>query len=375
MSRLRYELLHQDPHTQARAGKVITPHGEIETPIFMPVGTLGSVKCMKPRELHEIGAQIILGNTYHLYLRPGHQLIEKMGGLHNFIGWEKPILTDSGGFQVFSQEGLRKITEKGVEFRSHLDGSKHFIGPEESMAIQMSLGADIAMAFDECAALPATKERIKDAMDRTTRWLARCVEAHNKPEQALFGIIQGGIELDLRQQHLEELLPFDLPGYAIGGLSVGEAPADMYRVVADLAPRMPADKPRYLMGVGTPEDLVNCVESGVDMFDCVMPTRHARNAQLFTSLGRIKMRNAQYIDDEGPLDPHCSCYTCQTFSRSYLRHLYNSKEMLGPILGTLHNLHYYLAIMSQMREAIKEGRFLEWKQHFYALREGAEGEA
>jgi queuine tRNA-ribosyltransferase len=373
MAALTFEVFHQDTETAARTGQVTTPHGTIQTPIFMPVGTVGTVKGMKPRELREVGSQIILGNTYHLFLRPGEKLIERFGGLHKFMGWDGPILTDSGGFQVFSQESLRKVTEAGVEFRSHLDGSKRWLGPEESMAVQEALGADIAMAFDECVALPATRERLVDAMDRTTRWLDRCVKAHTREDQALFGIIQGGIELDLRRQHLEQIVEFDLPGYAIGGLSVGEAPEDMYRVVDDLAPRMPADKPRYLMGVGRPEDLVMCVSAGVDMFDCVMPTRHARNAQLFTRTGRVKMRNAAHTDDERPIDPECGCYTCQNFSRAYMRHLFKSKEMLGPILATHHNLHYYLDLMSEMRAAINAGTFLAWRRDFFAKRE-PEGE-
>lgn len=372
MSALTFEVFQQDQETEARLGCVTTPHGKIETPIFMPVGTAGTVKGMKPRELHEIGAQIILGNTYHLFLRPGEELIQNFGGLHEFMRWDGPILTDSGGFQVFSLEGIRKVSEKGVEFRSHIDGSKRWMGPEESMAVQEALGSDIAMAFDECVALPADRSRVMDAMNRTTRWLERCVKAHKREDQALFGIIQGGIETDLRRQHLEQIVEFDLPGYAIGGLSVGEAPEDMYRIVNDLAPRMPADKPRYLMGVGRPEDLVTCVAAGVDMFDCVMPTRHARNSQFFTRSGRLKIRNARYFNDEIAIDPECGCYTCQNFSRAYMRHLFNSKEMLGPILATHHNLYYYLDLMSEMRAAIREGTFSAWKDDFFARR--AEGE-
>lgn len=360
MSVFHFEVTHQDTETQARVGRIITPHGEIETPIFMPVGTAGSVKGLQPRALEEIQAQIILGNTYHLFLRPGHELIARAGGLHKFIQWHGPILTDSGGFQVFSHNELCKITEAGVEFRSHIDGSRKWLGPEESMAVQEALGADIIMAFDECVALPATPTQVKEAMGRTTRWLERCIKAHQRKDQALFGIIQGGIDLDLREQHLQELASFDLPGYALGGLSVGEAPAEMYRVVHTIAPKMPAHKPRYLMGVGKPIDLITCVAGGIDMFDCVMPTRNARNACLFTRHAPIKIRNAQYKEDWGPVDPTCSCYTCQHFSRAYLRHLFVSKEMLGPILATHHNLHFYLHLMQEMRDAIRAGHFGSW---------------
>ncbi len=365
MAAISFEVEHQDQETSARTGRLQTPHGEIQTPIFMPVGTAGTVKGMKPRDLLEVGSQIILGNTYHLFLRPGHELVRQMGGLHKFMSWDKPILTDSGGFQVFSQAELRKITEEGVEFRSYLDGSKMWMGPEESMEVQEALGVDIIMAFDECVALPATRDKIQDAMDRTTRWLKRCIKAHSREDQALFGIIQGGIELDLRRAHLEELAELGLPGYAIGGLSVGEAPEDMYRVVHDLAPRMPAEKPRYLMGVGRPEDLVECVAGGVDMFDCVMPTRNARNAQLFTTYGPLKIRNARYKDDPEPVDPECDCHTCTHFSRAYLRHLFVSKELLGSMLATHHNLAFYLRLMRQMRSAIEEGRFSTWRKDFY----------
>ncbi len=360
MTVFRFEVTHTCPETHARAGLLETPHGVIETPIFMPVGTAGTVKGMKPRDLHEMEAQIILGNTYHLYLRPGHELVKKAGGLHAFTGWNKPMLTDSGGFQVFSHSDLNKIKEKGVEFRSHIDGSKHFLGPEESIAIQEALGADIIMAFDECVALPAPREKILEGMQRTTRWLKRCMEAHTREDQALFGIVQGGTELDLRKQHLAELVEFDLPGYALGGLSVGEAPEEMHKVVHAIAPLMPEQKPRYLMGVGRPEDLTTCVAGGIDMFDCVMPTRNARNAYLFTKTGRVKIRNAQYKEDWRPIDETCSCYTCQNFSRAYLRHLFVCKEMLGAVLATHHNLHYYINLMTEMRQALREGNFGTW---------------
>ena len=365
MSAISFEVENVDPNTKARAGRLTTPHGIIETPIFMPVGTAGTVKGMRPSELKEIGSEIILGNTYHLFLRPGHELIKKLGGLHQFINWDRPILTDSGGFQVFSQANLRKITDEGVEFRSYLDGSKRWMGPEESIAVQEALGADIIMAFDECVALPADRKQLSSAMTRTTKWLKRCIDAQTREDQALFGILQGGTELDLRKQHLEEIGEFDLEGYAIGGLSVGEPPPVMHEIVHEIAPLMPQNKPRYLMGVGRPEDLVECVAGGIDMFDCVMPSRNARNAQLFTSYGRLRIRNAQFKDDPAPIDENCSCYTCQNFSRAYLRHLFVSKEMLGAMLATHHNLHFYLHLMKEMRNAIKKGQFPQWRQGFY----------
>ncbi len=365
MGAISFEVESVDRETRARAGRLTTPHGVIETPIFMPVGTAGTVKGMRPSDLKEIGAQIILGNTYHLFLRPGHELVKKMGGLHRFIGWDRPILTDSGGFQVFSQGDLRKITEEGVEFRSYIDGSKRWMGPEESIAVQEALGADIIMAFDECVALPATREQLISSMERTTRWLKRCIKAKTRDDQALFGILQGGTELDLRLRHLEEIVELDLEGYAIGGLSVGEPPQEMYRIVSEVAPLMPEDKPRYLMGVGTPEDIVESVANGVDMFDCVMPSRNARNAQLFTTYGRLRIRNARFKDDPRPIDEHCTCYTCRNFSRSYIRHLFMSREMLGPMLATHHNLHFYLNLVREMRRAIKEGNFSKWRAEFY----------
>jgi queuine tRNA-ribosyltransferase len=369
MADFSYRVVAEDPDTNARAGVLTTPHGEIETPIFMPVGTAATVKTMKPRELEEIGAQIILANTYHLFLRPGADLVQKMGGLHGFSRWSGPMLTDSGGFQVFSQSNLRKITEKGVQFRSYIDGSKHFMGPEESIAVQEALGADIIMAFDECTALPAERKQVLASMDRTTRWLKRCIDAKTRDDQALFGIIQGGVEEDLRKQHLEQLLPFDLPGYAIGGLSVGEPPAEMYRITEAIAPLMPADKPRYLMGVGRPQDLVESVSHGVDMFDCVMPSRNARNAHLFTKYGAMRIRNARYKDDPKAIDENTNCYASQNFSRAYLRHLFYAKEMLGPILATMHNLAYYLQLSREMRQAIIEGRFAAWRREFYTNQE------
>lgn len=289
-----------EPDTQARAGVFTTPHGEVNTPMFMPVGTAATVKGIKPSELVNMGAGVVLANTYHLFLRPGHALIRGLGGLHRFMGWDGPLLTDSGGFQVFSQSDLCKVSEEGVEFKSYLDGSQHWMGPEESIAVQEALGADVIMAFDQCAALPATTRVLEEALQRTTRWLRRCIDARTETPQALFGILQGGTDVHLRRRHLEEIVPFDLPGYAIGGLSVGEPPEEMHRVVAEVAPEMPADRPRYLMGVGRPEDLVESVHAGVDMFDCVMPTRNARNAYLFTHQGGLRIRNARFKDDPDP---------------------------------------------------------------------------
>lgn len=352
---LRFELEAVDG--QARAARLHLAHGEVETPIFMPVGTAGTVKGMTPRELDEAGVQILLGNTYHLNLRPGLDVIERFGGLHDMMGWRKPILTDSGGYQVFSLKDLRKISEEGVAFRNHLDGAKEMFSPEHVIAIQETIGSDIMMAFDECPALPATRSYLVDSLARTTRWARRCIDARTRPECALFGITQGGVDLDLRRAHVDELsqLPFD--GFAIGGLSVGEAKPKMYETVAAVAPRLVADKPRYLMGVGTPRDLIECIRRGVDMFDCVLPTRNGRNGQLFTSRGRLVIKHANYRLDQRPPDPDCQCYTCQNFSRAYLRHLFKSGEMLAGRLITGHNIAYYLRLMGDARAAIKDGRF------------------
>ena len=369
---ISFRLTATDPSCQARRGVLSTPHGDVQTPAFMPVGTAGSVKGLTPRQVSETGATMVLANTYHLYLRPGHQTVQELGGVHRFVAWDGPILTDSGGFQVFSHKEIRKISDDGVKFASFIDGSKHFIGPEESMAIQESLGADIAMAFDECPALPATRDRIKDAMDRTTRWLGRCVAAHSLADQGLFGIVQGGVETDLRAEHVEAITAFDLPGYALGGLSVGEEPEQMYDVVQHTAPLLPADRPRYLMGVGRPEDLLECVIRGVDMFDCVMPTRNARNGLLFTSQGRLVIRHAAHKRDERPLDPECGCYTCSNFSRAYLRHLHMAKEILAPVLCSLHNVHYYQELMSNIRSAVADGSLLELRKRLRSARENRE---
>ncbi|QQQ86153.1 tRNA guanosine(34) transglycosylase Tgt [Peptacetobacter hiranonis] len=366
MYAVTYELIKTCKQSGARLGVLHTPHGDIETPIFMPVGTQATVKSMTPEELKEIGSQIILSNTYHLYLRPGHELVKKAGGLHEFMHWDKPILTDSGGFQVFSLGPLRKISEEGVEFRSHLDGSKHFLTPEKAMEIQNALGSDIMMAFDECAPYPASREYVKNSLERTTRWLERCKEAHKNPEkQALFGIIQGGMYKDLREQSAKEITAIDLPGYAIGGLSVGEPKPIMYDILEHTTPFMPVDKPRYLMGVGSPDDLIEGVIRGVDMFDCVLPTRIARNGTAMTSQGKVVVRNATYAEDFTPLDPECDCYTCRNYTKAYIRHLIKTNEMLGARLITTHNLHFLLKLMENIRQAIREDRLLDFREEFF----------
>ena len=373
MNGLKFELLATEG--QARRGRVTLNHGVVETPIFMPVGTYGTVKAMAPYELDEVGAQIVLGNTFHLWLRPGTQIIDAHGGLHGFMQWHKPILTDSGGFQVFSLEGLRKITEEGVRFASPIDGARLMLTPEESMRIQHSLNSDIAMVFDECTPYaidgrPATVDEAATSMRMSLRWARRSrneFEALENPN-ALFGIVQGGMYETLRDESLAGLKDIGFHGYAIGGLSVGEPKEDMLRILAHVAPRLPQDAPRYLMGVGTPEDLVDGVAAGVDMFDCVMPTRNARNGWLFTRYGDVKIRNARYRDDTRPLDETCGCYTCRNFSRSYLHHLFRSNEILGARLNTIHNLHYYLELMQEMRDAIAGGVFAAWRAEFAANR-------
>ena len=366
MYAVKYELIKTCNQTGARLGRLHTPHGVIETPIFMPVGTQATVKSMTPEELKEIGSQIILSNTYHLYMRPGHDLIERAGGLHKFMNWDKPILTDSGGFQVFSLGPLRKIKEEGVEFRSHLDGSKHFLSPEKATEIQNALGSDIIMAFDECAPYPADRQYVKNSLERTTRWLERCKAAHKYPEkQALFGIVQGGMYKDLREQSAKEITAIDLPGYAIGGLSVGEPKDMMYEVLDYTVPLLPEDKPRYLMGVGSPDDLLEGVLRGIDMFDCVLPTRIARNGTAMTSQGKVVVRNASYAEDFTSLDPECDCYTCKNYTKAYLRHLIKCNEILGARLLTIHNLRFLLKMMENVREAIKEDRLLDYKKDFF----------
>ena len=353
---------------KARRGQLTLAHGRIETPAFMPVGTYGTVKAMSPLELKGIGTEIVLGNTFHLWLRPGLDVIEAHGGLHGFMGWDGPILTDSGGFQVFSLGALRKITEEGVRFQSPVNGDKLFLTPEESMRIQGVLNSDIAMIFDECTPYPATEREASDSMRLSLRWAARSKTAHKGNPNALFGIVQGGMFENLRNESLAELVRIGFDGYAIGGLSVGEPKEDMRRILEHTAPMLPADKPRYLMGVGTPEDLVASVSHGIDMFDCVMPTRNARNGMLFTQNGDIKIKNAQYRMDTKPLDEECGCYTCQNFSRAYLHHLHRLKEILGARLNTIHNLHYYQQLMGQMRKAIEEDAYADFVEEFATRR-------
>lgn len=356
---------------RARRGRLKFPRGTVETPAFMPVGTYGTVKGMTPRDIEDIGAHIILGNTFHLMLRPGTEVVKAHGDLHDFMQWKGPILTDSGGFQVFSLGKLRKITEEGVTFRSPINGSKVFMGPEESMQVQRDLGSDIVMIFDECTPYPATVHEARDSMELSLRWAKRSKVAHGDNPSALFGIVQGGMYENLRTESLTGLVEIGFDGYAIGGLSVGEPKEDMLRVLEHLTPQMPKHKPRYLMGVGKPADLVEGVRRGVDMFDCVMPTRNARNGHLFTSEGVIKLRNAKYRDDTGPLDAQCDCYTCKNFSRAYLHHLDKCNEMLGAQLNTIHNLRYYQRIMADMRQALTDNTFDAFLTDFYG-RQGLE---
>jgi queuine tRNA-ribosyltransferase len=361
----------------ARLGELRTPHGDVQTPAFMPVGTQGAVKAVRHRELEEAGAEIILGNTYHLLLRPGDDLIARRGGLHRFIGWDRPILTDSGGFQVYSLAQRRAITEEGADFQSHLDGTRYLLTPERAAEIQARLGSDIAMAFDECVAYPATREQSADAMTRSARWAERsrrrfldlqngtvAAAAVSNSGQAQFGIVQGGTFPELRDESADETMRVGFEGYAIGGLSVGEPVEQMYALAGQTARRLPHDRPRYLMGVGTPEDIVECVARGIDMFDCVLPTRNARNGQLFTSRGRINIKNTRYAEDDGPLDPECGCYTCRRHSKAYLRHLYMAGEMSSGALNTLHNLSFYLDTMRRIRDAIAFRTFETFRQEF-----------
>ncbi|MCI6821867.1 MAG: tRNA guanosine(34) transglycosylase Tgt [Clostridiales bacterium] len=366
MTAVTYELIKTDPRTKARRGRVTTPHGTIETPVFMPVGTAATVKAMRPEQVEETGAEIILSNTYHLYLRPGHEIVREAGGLHRFMNWNKSILTDSGGFQVFSLGAMRKISEEGVQFRSHIDGSKHMLTPEKSMEIQNALGSDIIMAFDECAPYPADRQYVKDSLERTTRWLKRCKDYHkNTEKQSLFGIMQGGMYADLRKQSAEEIVELDLPGYAIGGLSVGEPKPLMYEMLDGCVDYLPKEKPRDLMGVGSPDCLFEGVERGIDMFDCVLPTRIARHGMAMTSVGRVNIKNAKYERDFTALDPNCDCYTCRNYSRAYLRHLFKADEILSSMLMTNHNIHFLVNTMKNIRKSIEEDRFLEYKKEFY----------
>ncbi|MEE0229668.1 MAG: tRNA guanosine(34) transglycosylase Tgt [Peptococcaceae bacterium] len=353
-------------HSGARLGRLQTPHGEIQTPTFMPVGTQATVKTLTPDELKEAKSQIILSNTYHLYLRPGHELIKELGGLHQFMNWDKPILTDSGGYQVFSLGDLRKITEEGVMFRSHLDGSKHMFTPESVMEIENALGADIIMAFDECIPHTADRTYTKNSLERTTRWLERCVKAHENPDsQALFGIVQGGMYTDLRLQSIKEITQFDLPGYGIGGLSVGESNDMMYRLLDETVSYMPQHKPHYLMGVGNPDNLVQAVGYGVDMFDCVQATRIARHGAFWTRKGRLSIKNQQYMKDTTPLEEGCQCYACRNFTKAYIRHLFKANEMLAYRLISIHNIHFLNQLMQDLRASLQEDRYVDFRDEFF----------
>ncbi|HUL23390.1 MAG TPA: tRNA guanosine(34) transglycosylase Tgt [Thermodesulfobacteriota bacterium] len=365
----RFEIIKKDSCSKARLGKIQTDHGSFTTPAFLPVGTQGSVKSLTPEELVEIGVEAILGNTYHLYLRPGHETIGRLGGLHAFIHWERPILTDSGGFQIFSLGSLRKVSEEGVTFQSHLDGSSHFLTPEKVMEIQRLLGTDIAMVLDECVSYPSPYEYVKASADLTGRWAKRCLRVRREQDPALFAIVQGGVYRDLREKSTQTLVEMGFQGYAIGGLSVGEPKSMMLDVLEWTTPLLPENTPRYLMGVGTPEDMIQAVILGVDFFDCVLPTRNARNGTLFTSSGKISIKQAQYAEDPGPVDETCGCYTCRHYSRAYLRHLYLSKEILSSRLNTVHNLYYYINLFRKMKEAIRENRLLDLYKS-YASRHG-----
>ena len=365
-SPVTFDLVKKDAKTHARRGVVHTPHGDIQTPIFMPVGTQATVKGTTPRELNEVGAQIILSNTYHLHIRPGEELVKEAGGLHKFMSWDKPILTDSGGFQVFSLASLRKIKEEGVHFRSHLDGSKMFIGPETSMAIQEALGSDIAMAFDVCSPYPCDHKTAQEAMLRTHRWAKRCKEYHTREDQAVFGIVQGAFYEDLRIESAKTLADMDFPGYGIGGLSVGEPKPVMYDMLEKIEPYMPKEKPRYLMGVGTPDCLIEGVLRGVDMFDCVLATRIARNGTVFTRNGRLVIRNQTSAEEFFPIEEDCDCYACRHYSRAYIRHLLKAGEITGARLCSIHNLRFLLRMMEEIRQAILEDRFLDYRRDFYA---------
>lgn len=363
---VRYELIKECKQTGARLGRLHTPHGVIDTPTFMPVGTQATVKAMSPAELKEIGAQIILSNTYHLYVRPGHKLVRQAGGLHGFMNWDRPILTDSGGFQVFSLNDLRKISEEGVEFKSHLDGSKHFFTPEYVMEIENALGADVIMAFDECTPYPCEHDYAKKSMERTIRWLKRCKDAHkNTEKQALFGIVQGSTYKDLRIESAKRTVEVELPGYAIGGLSVGEPKELMNEVLDYTVPELPKEKPRYLMGVGSPDCLIDGSIRGIDMFDCVLPTRIARNGTVMTSKGKLVVRNAEFSEDFRPMDEDCDCYACRNFSRAYIRHLIKAGEILGGRLTTIHNLRFLQSLMKNIRDAIREDRLFDYKKQFF----------
>ncbi|GAD12660.1 queuine tRNA-ribosyltransferase [Geobacillus kaustophilus GBlys] len=363
---IRFELIKTCRQTGARLGILHTPHGSFETPMFMPVGTLATVKTLSPEELKEMGAGVILSNTYHLWLRPGHDIVEEAGGLHAFMNWDRGILTDSGGFQVFSLSEFRRIEEEGVYFRNHLNGDKLFLSPEKAVEIQNALGADIIMAFDECPPYPATYEYMKQSIERTSRWAERCLKAHRRPnEQGLFGIVQGGEYEELRRQSARDLVSLDFPGYAVGGLSVGEPKEVMNRVLEFTTPLLPADKPRYLMGVGSPDSLIDGAIRGIDMFDCVLPTRIGRNGTVMTSEGRVVIKNAQYARDFSPLDPNCDCYTCRNYTRAYIRHLIKCDETFGIRLTSYHNVYFLIKLMEQVRQAIREDRLADFREEFF----------
>jgi queuine tRNA-ribosyltransferase len=355
-----FEIIKKDPLTSARLGRIETGHGSFSTPAFLPVGTLGTVKSLTPEDLKEVGAEVILANTYHLYLRPGHETIGRLGGLHRFIHWEGPILTDSGGYQIFSLADLRKISEEGATFQSHLDGSSHFLTPEKVVEIQETLGTDIAMVLDECVPYPSSRDDVRRSIGLTTRWAKRCLQSRKKTEPALFGIVQGGVYRDLREESARSLVDLRFDGYAVGGLSVGEPKLAMREVLEWTAPLLPETSPRYLMGVGTPEDILEGVRLGIDFFDCVLPTRNARNGTLFTSSGKMSIKQSRYAEDGRPIDETCRCYTCRNYSRAYLRHLYLSKEILSSRLNTTHNLYYYITFMKGIKEALRKGDFLDF---------------
>jgi queuine tRNA-ribosyltransferase len=360
----RFDIIAKDALTRARLGRIETRHGSFSTPSFLPVGTQGTVKSLTPDELVEMGVEAILGNTYHLYLRPGHETIQRLGGLHAFTHWERPILTDSGGYQIFSLGDLRKISDEGVTFQSHLDGSLHFLSPERVVEIQRALGSDIAMVLDECIPYPSPYEYVKASTSRTTRWAERCLQARRPDDPALFAIVQGGVYPDLRKESARDLVRMDFQGFAVGGLSVGEPKPAMLAVLGETLPLLPEEAPRYLMGVGTPEDILDAVVQGVDFFDCVLPTRNARNGTLFTSEGKLSIKQARYTEDPNPVDGRCSCYTCRNFSRAYLRHLYMAKEILSSRLNTIHNVSYYMTLMKTIRDAIQKGTLLDlYKKH------------
>jgi queuine tRNA-ribosyltransferase len=359
---IQFRVIHRDPATAARTGILTTPHGEVETPAFLPVGTQGTVKAITPRDLEATGASMILANTYHLALRPGEDVVKEAGGLHRFMGWPRPILTDSGGFQVFSLASLGKLDEDGVTFRSHIDGDLIRLTPERSIAIQNDLGADIIMALDECAPAPAPRESVERAVERTARWAERSAGAHRRDDQALFGIVQGGVHDDLRERSARQITALGFPGYAVGGVAVGETSPEMRRAVSVAASLLPPEGPRYVMGVGGPRDLVDMVSSGIDLFDCVLPTRNARNAALFTRAGTLKMRNLSLARDYRPVEEDCPCYSCRTFTRAYLRHLYARNEMLAGMLGTIHNITFFQRLMGDIREAIRGGRYADFQR-------------